>query len=84
MANEKYTAERSTAGGDKPTQHQYATKGTNKGRVDVTPMFPGEIGDYGKGKGKARIAPPFPPDRSVDPGNEGGYRARASGGFNKE
>jgi len=75
----KDTANRSTSGGEKPDQHQYATDGTNKGRVSVTPRPAGEVGEYGAGKGKARIAPPFAPDRAMEPGNEGGYRARAAG-----
>jgi hypothetical protein len=61
-------------------KHQYSTDGTNKGRVEVTPLGPNEIGNYGEGKGKARIAPAFPPDRNMEPGNEGGYRAGRAGG----
>lgn len=65
-------------------KHQYNTEGTNKGRVEITPRGPGEIGNYdtidGIGpKGGARIPAPFAPDRAMDMRNEGGYRAMASG-----
>lgn len=47
---------------------------TNSGRVAANTRSAGETGDYGMGKGKARIAEAFPADHNQEPGNEGGYR----------
>ncbi len=69
-------------------KHMYSTNGTNKGRVEVDPKGPGEIGMYdmsdGVMKGKARIPASFPPDRAMDLRNEGGYRAMSAGDMGAE
>lgn len=44
---------------------------TNSGRVAANARGAGETGDYGSGKGKARIAESFPANKNHDMANEG-------------
>lgn len=59
-------------------KHSYTTDGTNKGRVPVKTLSPGEYGDFSMGKGKARIQAPFPPNMAAEQNkNEGkGFTAK--------
>lgn len=45
--------------------------GTDRGRVNVATRGAGETGEYGSGKGKARICEAFPANRNHDMANEG-------------